>query len=127
MKTNWKYVKPLDSADAVIDFTKRYNVSLPKNLIKILTDYNGGRPSDKEICTVNGDEYVFKSLLSYNKTDKETIYSFYPKLFKETTLYPIGFESSGSFVCYDTKKKRYVVKNHETDEEELITEIPFIS
>ena len=120
MNTTWKYVKPLENAFAVKDYLNKYHICLPDNLISILERYNGGRPSEKQIVTSKNKEYVFKALLSYNKNDSETIYKIYPELFGKTSLYPIGSDAAGNFICYDTNAMKYVLFNHETETVEII-------
>ncbi len=121
MGITWKYVKPLREANAVKNFLEQHGVNLPARLIEIMENYNGGRPSEKAIITASQREYVFKSMLSYNRNDKETIYCVYPDLFKESSLFPIASDSAGNFICYDLKLKMYALYNHETDQCEAIT------
>lgn len=99
---------------------------LPAELVTIIEQFNGGRPFEKDIVTENNKAFVFKSLLSYNSDDKETIYSVYPELFKESSLYPIGSDAAGNFVCYDCKKQSFCMLNHETDEVDKIVRMPFM-
>ena len=73
MNTVWKYVKPLEEEEAIKTFLAEKNINLPGTLITLLERYNGGRPSDKDFETKSGREYVFKSLLSYNRGDRETM------------------------------------------------------
>lgn len=126
MGITWKYVKPLKRMNVVKAYLEDNHIDLPLNLVHIIEVYNGGRPSVKRIVTIEGTEYAFKSLLSYNKDDLETIYSVYPTLFKETPLFPIGSDGAGNFICYQMDSKNYVLWNHETGREEKIIEIPFI-
>lgn len=120
MELTWKYVKPLNDPAAVKSFLQKYNVGLPASLIEIMEKYNGGRPSEKTIMTASNKEYVFKSMLSYNRTDKETIYSIYPDVFKETSWFPFASDAAGNFICYDLKKKKCILYNHETNQSEDI-------
>ena len=126
MNITWKYVKPLKDESVVDAFLDKYHVELPTKLIDLIKKYNGGRPSEKTILTCKKVEYVFKSLLSYNIADKETVFSFYPSLFIGTSLYPIGSDAAGNFICFDTKKKQYFLCNHETGENEAIIEMGFL-
>lgn len=127
MRITWKYIKPLDNPNAVRDFLKAYNILLPEEVIKIIEKCNGGRPSDRDIVTRNKKEHVFKSLLSYNKTDSETIYSVFPEQFKETSLFPIGTDPAGNFICFDIKRKIYCFYDHETGYSDEITGMFLIS
>ncbi len=121
MEITWKYIKPLDDPSAVKDFLKAQNVTLPKKLVESIENYNGGRPSEKQIITSSKREYVFKAMLSYNQKDKETIYSVYPDLFKGTRLFPFASDAAGNFICYDMKQKKSVLLNHENNQTETIT------
>ncbi len=125
MNQNWKYVKPLENPAAVSRYLSVQKVTLPDTLVAIIENFNGGRPSSKVIVTSNHKEYVFKSLLSYNASDKETIYSVYPDVFRGTSLYPIGSDAAGNFVCYDLSNNHMVLYNHETDKTEDIVRMPF--
>lgn len=119
-KLTWKYVKPLHDNQAVTVFLQKNSVTLPEDLVDFLTSNNGGRPSEKLFNTDKGKGYVFKSLLSYNDEDKENIGKVYPRLFEGTTLYPIGSDASGNFVCYDMVSKQYILLKHETNSREII-------
>lgn len=116
----WKYVKPLKDPDTVHKFLAKHHIQLPGNLITCIIDNNGGRPSDNFLCTEQGTETAFKSLLSYNESDLETIYSFYPSQFTNNALYPLGTDVCGNFICYDTQTGSYILWNHETDKKEII-------
>ncbi len=123
--TTWKYVKPLQNKNAVADYLAKVGVELPAPLVTLLTLYNGGRPSSKDFYTVDGHEAVFKSLLSYNENDLETVYRIYPDVFQGTQLYPIGSDPAGNFICYDINQKNYTLWNHETNSTETIRSLPF--
>ena len=125
MSITWKYVKPLEDNNLVRAYLADHHISIPEDMISIMEKYNGGRPSDKQIITSENREYVFKSLLSYNKNDLETIYDVYPEVFSNTSLYPIGSDAAGNFVCFDTSSKKYVFFNHETEKVETIKRMPF--
>lgn len=120
MEITWKYIKPLKDPSAVKNYLKAHKVDLPQRLIKSIEQFNGGRPSEKQIITSSKREYVFKSMLSYNQTDRETIYSVFPDLFKGTHLFPFASDAAGNFICYDMKMKQCVLLNHESNQAETI-------
>ena len=126
MSITWKYVKPLQDINAVKAFLEANNIQLPNQLIELIENNNGGRPSEKTIVTDANREYVFKSLLSYNNGDLETIYSYYPDLFIDTPLYPIGSDAAGNFICFDYKANKYVLLNHETNSIERIIQLNWL-
>lgn len=109
----WNYVKTLHDSSAVRDFLKNCHLTLPAGLLECLEKNNGGRPSVKLFDTDQSRECVFKALLSYNKDDRETIYMVYPDLFKNTSLFPVGTDSAGNFICYDFSSEEYVLWNQE--------------
>lgn len=121
----WKYVKQLIDEDSVKAFLSQYLIQLPEKLVSTMECFNGGRPPQKEFTTTTGREYVFKSLLSYNKNDLETIYMVYPGIFKEKELYPLGSDAAGNFICFDLNEEKYVLYNHENDAVETILKMPF--
>ena len=125
MSVTWKYVKPLTNKSTVKEYLKSNHISLPNNLVGILEKNNGGRPSEKSVITDTKREYVFKSLVSFNDSDKESITKYYSNFFKERDLFPIGSDAAGNFICYNVKTKKYVLYNHETDKTEIITKMPF--
>jgi len=124
MNIEWKYIKPLKELTAVRDYLIENEINLPEQLIEMIEKNNGGRPSDKQILTPAVREYVFKSLLSYNKEDKETVYDIYSNLFINSTLYPLGSDAAGNFVCYDVAEGKLKLYNHETDKTEDIIKMP---
>ena len=128
MTVTWKYVKPLEESNSVRSFLNSQNICLPSDLIALIEQNNGGRPSKNEIITEKNKEYVFKSLLSYNKNDREIIYNCYPELFKNNLhLFPIGTDPAGNFICFNTKENEYCVLNHESAKEETIVKLPWKS
>ena len=120
----WKYVKRLDNTELIDSFLEKHHVQLPDVLTSLIKENNGGRPSDKTIITDSNREHVFKSLLSYNEHDLETVYSVYPDLFIDTQLFPVGSDAAGNFICYNRENGKICLYNHETDTVEDIIKIP---
>lgn len=100
----WKYVKPLCEEDAVEQFEKLHGVSLPPDLKALIKRYNGGRPSLKYYDLPEDPDREFKSLLSFNKSDLETVYKCYPLDASDANLLPFASDSAGNmFVLKDGK------------------------
>lgn len=109
----WKYVKELRNKQAVSDFEAQHNVVFPADLKEWILKNNGGRPYDSIIDTEKTKSRVFKSLLSFNPDDKETIFTVYDVLQKEDkTLLPFASDPSGNFFCI--KNGKVVLWLHET-------------
>ena len=100
---NWRYVKPT-TLDNILFVEKEYSIKLPQDLVNLILMYNNGRP-EKSLFLVGDKERVFKKLLSYNKEDRENIFSFIDVLSREMPcLFPIASDPSGNFIClYDGK------------------------
>ena len=109
----WKYVKTLQSESAVEDFEKANNVSFPQDMKECIKANNGGRPDRKFFDTDKAKERVFKTLLSFNETDIENIYKFFP-IVRNTVpdLLPFASDPFGNFFC--VKENRIVLLMHET-------------
>lgn len=117
----WKYVKTLQNEDSVEDFLQQHGVNLPQKLVDCIKENNGGRPSPNVFDTDKSRERVFKSLLSYNPDDRETIFSVYPQLFRGTHLYPIGTDAAGNFICLDLQNgDQLILWEHESGRKELV-------
>lgn len=127
MEKSWKYVKKLENPMVVREYLEEHNIKLPEILVNCIEKYNGGRPENKVIRTSTNGEHVFKTLLSYNHNDKETIYGIYPELFRDTNLFPVASDAAGNYICYDLVDGKYVFYNHEIDEVEDITEMTLLS
>lgn len=120
----WKYIKPLKDTNCIKIFELENNITIPQELKECILNNNGGRPNVKVYDTDKSSGRVFKTLLSYNKEDIETIYKILP-LFKENSisLLPFASDPSGNFICIDLKNKDSVVLwIHEIDSIEYVAE-----
>lgn len=124
-KNTWKYVKKLKEEDSVDKFLEANKIIIPERLKKCLIENNGGRPSLDTFDTNKRIECEFKSLLSFNEDDKETIYMVYDQ-FKDSKKFPFATDSAGNVICYDYENKIYLFYNHELDEYEEIKSLQFI-
>ena len=114
----WKYVKKLDNINDIIEIESQYNIQIPTTLKNIIIQDNGGRPSKKIFTLKSGDEKVIKSLLSFNKEDRETVYSF-KDLIKKDYL-PFVTTEFGDVICLNIKDNSIELYEHETDKFEYI-------
>jgi len=116
---HWKYVKPLINKAAVEDFEKKYNVSFPSDLKQGIKVNNGGRPDKSTFDTNKTTERVFKTLLSFNEEDVETIYKYFPIIHREiTSLLPFASDPGGNFLCL--KDGKVVLYLHEIGDIESV-------
>ncbi|MDR3333440.1 MAG: SMI1/KNR4 family protein [Treponema sp.] len=120
-RLTWKYVKELKNKYAIEDFEKAYDIVLPLDLKQCIKENNGGRPGKKLFDTDKTKERVFKTLLSFNESDIENIYTFFPIIQAESSsLVPFASDPSGNFIC--VKDTRIVLFLHETGAIEHIAE-----
>ena len=109
----WEYVKPLSSITLIDDFERENNITFPPDLKSCLLKNNGGRPSKNTFDTKRSKEKVFKALLSFNKSDLETIYMVYPVLDEEKKgLIPFASDPGGDILCI--QNNAVVLYSHET-------------
>ncbi len=109
----WKYVKPLQNVDAIQKFEDENSISFPEDLKEILLKFNGGRPSMRYYDIGTEKDKEFKTLLSFNKTDVESVYKYYPLDTKEQKLIPFASDPSGNY--FVLKENTIFLWNHEKD------------
>lgn len=108
----WKFASPVDESK-IDEVSKNENVVLPELLKKIIMEGNNGTPN-RNAFSFGNNEDDFKTLLSYNPSDKENVYKAI-KILKEANqkLYPFGNDPAGDFICLDGHK--VVLWDHETN------------
>ncbi len=118
----WKYVKELKDKQSVKKYLAEKGISLDSKLIETIETNNGGRPSSKVFDTSDAKERMFKSLLSYNKDDLETIFDNYndENDIKKNGLFPFAIDPAGSYICVDLKDNSIVYFDTDVEKKELI-------
>ena len=114
----WKYVKELKDKTVIENLEKISNITIPTDLKQLIIKYNGGRPNKNVFDTTCSKERVMKSLISYNKEDKENIY-LYTEFFDEKLL-PFAVTEFGDIVCYNLNTNIIELYLHEQDKCEKI-------
>lgn len=112
-KLNWKYVKQLKDDSSIDRFETKYGFSFPKDLKSVLLTCNGGRPELKYYDTSAEKDKEFKTLLSFNESDIETIYKSFPLDSVNKTLIPFASDPSGNY--FVLKDNSIYLWNHESD------------
>ena len=116
----WKYIKPLKELKSIEHIENTYNVHIPQYLKSIILKYNGSRQEKKCFDTQNYKEKVLKSILSYNKEDKENIYMF-DDIFSKGYI-PFAISEFGDLICIDNKSGNIKLYMHEQDVFEYVCE-----
>jgi hypothetical protein len=118
----WKYVKPLKNEDTIMMLETENGIKLPTDIISCIQQNNGGRPEKKVFDTQYSSGRVFKTLLSFNEEDIETVFTAINILKEEgLNIFPLASDPGGNYICYD-QEKGIVLWLHETNTTEKISE-----
>ena len=117
----WKYVKQLSSEESIEAFERLVNYAFPKNFKDCVKQYNGARPKYRVFDTDKKTGRELKSLLSFNREDKETVWDIYEwsKTEHQGKYIPFAIDNFGNLICFDRTGK-IVFINHETLELEVV-------
>ncbi|NBJ14839.1 MAG: SMI1/KNR4 family protein [Dehalobacter sp. 4CP] len=121
----WKYVKTLNNKKDIKRFEEIIHKVLPSDYKEIVGNYNGGRPDKSAVMLQSKREVVFKTLLSFNKEDKENIFAVYDWVGSQLQkgLIPFAIDPAGNYFCFDynnNKNGSVVFWNHENQQYILI-------
>ena len=99
----WKYVKKNVSNADIKEFENIFGFSFPENLRDFILMHNNGRPKPNGFDTKKSKGRVFDKLLSFNKSDKENVFSTYSLLKNDVpeNLVVIAADPFGNFICAD--------------------------
>lgn len=117
---SWKYVKPLQDDNSVGEFELAHGFRFPDDLKAVILKNNGGRPPLKRYDLRGEKGKEFKTLLSFNHTDVETIYKAYPLDSTDKSLVPFASDPSGNYFVIHCGK--VALWDHERDKVILIAD-----
>lgn len=119
---NWKYVKRLKSIDDIQSYETLAGYTFPEAFKECVRDNNGGRPDKKIFDTSKEKGRAIKTLLSFNKDDKETVWAAIEIVRKqgEENLIPFAVDNFGNLICFDSTNNSVVFAQHENDTVEFI-------
>ena len=106
----WKYVKQLETEENINDFECLVRYSFPEDFRKCVKNYNGGRPSKRAFDTDRRKDRELKSLLSFNKGDRETVWKIHDWNSNELADRYIAFaiDNFGNLICFDANNDKVV-------------------
>ena len=120
MKITWEHVTPICD-ELFSEVESMYSIQIPDDLKPILKEGNGGAPSKRLFDDEKSKTHEMKTLLSYNRSDMENVYSAFEVLKEiDSKLIPFANDPAGNLICYDGSKVVYW--HHETDEIEPIAD-----
>ena len=115
---NWKYIQATNT-ECIEKVEKDFFVNLPRDLKDIILKFNNGRPENSTFDTDKSTGRQFKKLLSFNREDRENVYSFVDIVRQfDNELFPIADDPAGNFICL--KNSEIVFLNIESGETEFI-------
>ena len=117
---SWKYVKPLADEKSIAEYEALTGAVLPEDIKSIVRQHNGGRPSHKYYDLPAEKDKEFKTLLSFNRTDVENVFSFYPIDSANRRLVPFATDPAGN--CFVLKNGKIYLWLHEMDKAVFVAE-----
>ena len=114
MNIEWKYKIDL-AKNALSQVSKKYNISIPDDLRKLLMVANAATPS-KTRFMLKVDEKILGAILSFNPNEKEAD-SFESAMnigFKKNIV-PFGIDPFGNYICYNIANNSIMFFDHEED------------
>lgn len=122
----WEDVKLLQDTSSFKQVEKLLGVKLPKELIDLIVNCNGGSPTPCIFDTQRTMGHVFQALFSYNPDDEMNIFfvieNDYDNTFRKHKIIPIGDSANGDTICLNRKGQVFRL-DHETwkfDDEDII-------
>ena len=99
----WKYIKPLESENRIEEYETITNYTFPEDYKDFIRNNNGGRPERRVFDTEKSEGRSFKSLLSYNHNDRETVWKIYNWNKNELggMYIPFATDDSGNLICFE--------------------------
>ena len=118
----WKYVKTLETHELIKDFENMVTNKVSGDYIECVKENNGGRPNKRTFYAASGTERVIKSLLSFNKNDRETVWKIWDwnhELLNDKYI-PFGIDNFGNLICFYKNDDSVVFIEHETGDIEAV-------
>ena len=116
MAKTWKYVKPLQSPDLILEFELKAGYKFRDDFKTLVLNYNGGRPYWATIRTGHAMRTV-KCFLSFNHGDLENIWDTRDWEFVPAWYIPFAIDDGGNPFCFDRRSDKIIWLDHETGAE----------
>ena len=113
MSVKWSFKIDLNDNMTWERVEKATGESMPKDLKTFIEDNNAASP-DKSCITINKDERVVDSILSFNEKESEaaTFKSAYKSVGKKQMI-PFAIDPFGNYFCYSLKTNKIVFYHQE--------------
>lgn len=119
---NWNHVKPLESEDSISEFERKYKFTFPDDFKETVLKYNRGYPELDVYDTDKTQERTIKHLLSFNKSDRTSIWKIieWNKEELDGKYIAIAIDSFGNLICFSIKDSSIIFIDLETLKTEMI-------
>jgi hypothetical protein len=131
LQITWAFLEKPISKETVEYIEKEINLSLSRDYVECVLEYNGGSPDP---CTlhIGKDVYVVNKLYSLNQEDSLNVLELYYLIMNdnrtdEGILFPFADDPGGNDFCFIYKNKKdtnpkIVFRDHETGKIKYIAE-----
>ena len=109
----WKYKIDLEDKTIFSKIEQSREIEIPEDLKQLGIDENAATP-EKYCFMVGNNERVFGSVLSFNKSDDDTVFKALDVV-QDKNLLPFGIDPFGNYICLNLKSEEVVFFDHETD------------
>ena len=109
----WKYKIDLEDKAVFSEIEQNRGIEIPNDLKQLVSDENAATP-EKYCFMVGNNERVFGSVLSFNKSDDDTVFKALDVV-QDKNLFPFGIDPFGNYICLNLKSEEVVFWDHETD------------
>lgn len=117
MKCN--YIKPLKSVSLIEEYERNTGFFFPHSFRRFTKKNNGGRP-ERCLVRIDNNEYCVKTFLSFNRTDRETVWNhteWQNNLYNGKYI-PFANDNFGNLFCFSSNSDEsdtIIFWNHETN------------
>ena len=109
----WKYKIDLEDKSIFSEIEQSRGIESPDDLKQLVIDENAATP-EKYCFMVGNNERVFGAVLSFNKSDDDTVFGAL-NVVHNKNLFPFGIDPFGNYICLDLKSEEVVFWDHETE------------
>lgn len=123
-KIEWRYIKTSISKEDIVMVENKIGFPLPRDFVKIVMTYNGGRPRPNRFNTKTTTGRVLKAFLSLHSNDQGSVFSVLEWVGDrlEENIVPFAEDPAGNYLCFkhSIKNTKIIFWDHEKDESEIV-------
>lgn len=124
LKIDWRYLKTSISEEDIVKVENKIGFKLPNDYIKLVLQYNGGRPRPNRFNTKTTTGRVLQAFLSLHSNDQGSIFSVLEWVGDrlDKNMVPFAEDPAGNYLCFKhyTINTKIMFWDHENNESELV-------